>query len=91
MIQVDLPMPEACDVCPFNYDFIGCKAINDDAWEKYGDDWNDNVCERTDRPKYCPLKEVDESFAILVLISNGYKVLHETNAIRLVKYKYDQD
>ena len=53
-----MPMPEACDVCPFNYDFIGCRAINDDAWEKYGDDWNDNVCERTDRPDYCPLKEI---------------------------------
>lgn len=61
MIQVDLPMPEACDVCPFNYDFIGCRAIIDDAWEKYGDDWNVNVCERTDRPDYCPLREVKEN------------------------------
>ena len=42
MIQIDLPMPEACDVCPMNYDFCYCRAINDEAWEKYGDDWNDN-------------------------------------------------
>ena len=60
MILVNLPMPEACDECPFNYDFIGCRAINDDAWEKYGDDWNDNVCERNDRPDYCPLIEVKQ-------------------------------
>ena len=58
MIQVDLPMPEACDVCPFNYDFCWCKAFGDyDNWEKYSDDWNENVCERTTRPEYCPLKE----------------------------------
>ena len=58
MIQIDLPMPEACDVCPFNYDFCWCKAFGDhDNWEKYSDDWNENVCERTTRPEYCPLKE----------------------------------
>ena len=60
MIKVDLPMPEACDVCPFNYDFFCCNAMDDDAWEKYGDDWNDNVCERMDRPEYCPLIEVKQ-------------------------------
>lgn len=60
MIQINLPMPEACDVCPFNYDFCCCNAIDDEAWKKYGDDWNDNVCERRDRPDYCPLKEVKE-------------------------------
>lgn len=58
MIQIDMPMPEACDVCPFNYDFCWCKAFGDhDNWEKYSDDWNENVCERTTRPEYCPLKE----------------------------------
>ena len=58
MIQVDLPMPEACDVCPFNYDFCWCNAFgNNDEWEKYSDDWNDHVCDRETRPEYCPLKE----------------------------------
>ena len=61
MIQIDLPMPEACDVCPFNYDFCWCNAFgNDDKWEKYSDDWNDNVCDRETRPEYCPLKEQPE-------------------------------
>ena len=60
MIQVDLPMPEACDVCPFNYDFCWCKAFKDDdeTWEKNSDNWNEHVCDRRDRPEYCPLKEV---------------------------------
>ena len=60
MIQVDLPMPEACDVCPFNYDFCWCKAFKDDdeTWEKNSDDWNEHVCDRRVRPEYCPLKEV---------------------------------
>ena len=60
MIQVNLQMPKACDVCPFNYDFCWCKAFDDDdeAWEKVKDDWNLNVCEREERPEYCPLKEV---------------------------------
>ena len=58
MIQIDIPMPEACDVCPFNYDFCWCKAFEDhDNWEKYSDDWSENVCERTTRPEYCPLKK----------------------------------
>lgn len=58
MIQIDLPMPEACNVCPFNYDFCWCKAFGDhDKWEKYSDDWNDHVCDRETRPEYCPLKE----------------------------------
>ena len=61
MIQIDLPMPEACDVCPFNYDFCWCNAFgNRDEWEKYSDDWNDNVCDRETRPEYCPLKEQPE-------------------------------
>ena len=59
MIQIDLPMPEACDVCPFNYDFCWCNAFgNHDEWEKYSDDWNDHVCDRETRPEYCPLKEI---------------------------------
>lgn len=58
MIQVDLPMPEACNVCPFNYDFCCCNAIKYEDWKKYEKDWGDNVCDREDRPEYCPLKEV---------------------------------
>ena len=61
MIQIDLPMPEACDVCPFNYDFCWCNAFgNHDEWEKYSDDWNDHVCDRKTRPDYCPLLEVKQ-------------------------------
>ena len=59
MIQIDLPMPEACDVCPFNYDFCWCNAFgNHEEWEKYSDDWNVHVCDRENRPEYCPLKEI---------------------------------
>lgn len=61
MIRIDKPMPEACDVCPFNYDFCWCNAFEDrDEWEKYSDDWNDHVCDRETRPEYCPLKEQPE-------------------------------
>ena len=60
MIQMDLPMPEACDVCPLNYDFCWCKAMNYEEWEKYGDDWNLQACDGERRPEYCPLKEVRE-------------------------------
>ena len=60
MILIDLPMPEACDVCLFNYDFCWCKAFgNHDEWEKYSEDWNEHVCDRETRPEYCPLNEQD--------------------------------
>ena len=58
MLQVDLPIPKACDVCPFNYDFCWCQALSKEEWEKYSDDWNDNVVDRETRPEYCPLKEI---------------------------------
>lgn len=60
MILIDLPMPEACNVCPFNYDFCWCNAFGnyDEKWEKYSDDWNDHVCDRKTRPEYCPLQEI---------------------------------
>ena len=58
MIAFEKPMPEACDVCPLNYDFCWCQGLNKEEWEKYGDDWNEKVCERKDRPEYCPLKEI---------------------------------
>lgn len=60
MILIDLPMPKACDVCPFNYDFCWCNAFgnHDEKWEKYSDDWNDHVCDRETRPEYCPLQEI---------------------------------
>ena len=60
MIKVNLPMPEACDECPFNYDFCYCGAMDDETWNKNEDDWNLNVCERSDRPEYCPLIEVKQ-------------------------------
>lgn len=58
MLQINLPMPEACDVCPLNYDFCYCRALSDEEWEKWGDNWNEQVCEAESRPEYCPLKEV---------------------------------
>lgn len=61
MIQVDLPMPKACKTCEFDYDFIYCRAMDDETWGKYEDDWNLNVCKRNDRPNYCPLIEVKEN------------------------------
>ena len=57
MIQVDLPMPEACQDCPLNYDFCWCNGMDYETWEVYSDDWNRQVCEGTPRPEYCPLKE----------------------------------
>ena len=61
MIRIDLQMPEACDVCPLNYDFIVCRGMNDEDWDKYGDDWNLHVCEGKRRPEYCPLTEVQDA------------------------------
>lgn len=60
MIQIDIPMPEACDVCPFNRGFCYCYALDNDDWVKYRNDWEENVCERRTRPEYCPLKEQPE-------------------------------
>ena len=60
MLQIDLPMPEACDVCPFNYDFCWCSAFKDNEFDKYSDDWNKQVCDGEHRPEYCPLEEVPQ-------------------------------
>ena len=58
MIQIDLPMPEACDVCPLNYDFYRCLGLSNEEWKKYENDWTQQVCNGERRPEYCPLKEV---------------------------------
>lgn len=58
MLLIDLQMPEACDVCPLNYDFCWCKGFKEGEFDKYSDDWNDQVCEGEHRPEYCPLKEI---------------------------------
>ena len=72
MIQVDLPMPEACDVCPFNYDFCWCKAFKDDEFDQYSDDWNDHVCDRRCRPDYCPLKEQEPVTPVTIEWKHGF-------------------
>jgi len=59
MLRIDLPMPEACDVCLFNYDFVSCEVLKDEEWEKYRDDWHEHICEREERPEYCPLEEYE--------------------------------
>ena len=58
--KVCKPMPKACDECQLNYDFCYCRAMSDEAWEKHEDDWNSHVCDREDRPDYCPLEEVKD-------------------------------
>ena len=100
MICIDKPMPESCAKCMFAHPggrpdrdcggtgaFCGYtgKHFTDENW------WHDVPQYPETRPDWCPLKDVDESFAIWVLISSGYKVIQEKNATRLVKYKYDQD
>ena len=55
MILIDLPMPEACDVCPMNYDFGWCKAIDID--NPHFDEWGSEGFDYTTRSEYCPLKE----------------------------------
>lgn len=61
MLMVDLPMPEACDRCPFNYDFCWCNAFNSmEEYDKVEEDWNLHVCDRRSRPEYCPLKELEQ-------------------------------
>ena len=58
MIQVDLQMPEACDVCPFNYDFCGCQAMKPDDPHWY--EWGDTEFDFTKRPDWCPLHDEHE-------------------------------
>ena len=58
MLLIDLQIPEACDVCPLNYDFCWCRGFKEGEFDKYSDDWNDQVCEGEHRPEYCPLKEI---------------------------------
>jgi len=80
MIQIDIPMPDACDVCPFNYDFCWCRAFEYyDDWEKYSDDWNENVCERTTRPEYCPLKEQEAQVQQFLLSIADSQLAHAPN------------
>ena len=57
MILIDLPMPEACNVCPMNYDFGWCEAIDID--NPHFDEWGSEGFDYTTRPEYCPLKEQD--------------------------------
>ena len=60
MIQIDLPMPDACNECPLNYDFCWCEGMTKEEWKVHEDAWNDQVCEGEHRPEYCPLKEQPE-------------------------------
>jgi len=67
MIQIDLPIPEACDVCPLNYDFCVCRGMNEDEWERNKKDWERQVCNGEQRPEYCPLKEQEDEIRLLRL------------------------
>ena len=58
MIQIDLPMPEACDICPMNYDFIWCCAMKPEDKDKCEFDKED--FDWQSRPAWCPLVEVKE-------------------------------
>lgn len=64
MLLLDKPMPEGCDVCPFNYDFFQCRALkegrnDDDNFNIDGFDW-------TKRPDWCPLVECNDPYEIKV-------------------------
>ena len=71
MIRIDLPMPEACDVCPLNYDFCWCEGMTKEEWEVHEDAWNDQVCEGERRPEYCQLQEQEAVKPMIAHSSSG--------------------
>ena len=54
MIQIDIPMPEGCDVCPLNYDFCWCGGLKEG--DNSDDEWSLDF-DFTKRPGWCPLEE----------------------------------
>lgn len=73
MIQIDLPMPKACDVCPLNYDFGVCRGMNEDEWERNKKDWERQICDGEQRPEYCPLKEQKPVKPVLACRGNAWE------------------
>ena len=52
MIIIDKPIPESCDHCPMNYDWVHCRALPDDS------DISLSACTNTAiRQEWCPLKD----------------------------------
>ena len=54
MLRIDKPMPESCDRCIFNYDWINCRALPDDGAESLSGETDTTV-----RQDWCPLKAWD--------------------------------
>ena len=56
-LRLSMDMPKACSKCPFDYDNIGCMAIEDEggAFWKY----KNGLAEDTERLPNCPLEEVE--------------------------------
>ena len=60
MIIADIPMPQDCPMCPMSHwnkldEFTGCGVVNG---KKYA--MNDpEYAKSSTRPKWCPLKEVE--------------------------------
>ena len=57
MIQIDLPMPDGCDECPFNYDYCWCRGV--EAGNNRDNEWPSDF-DFTKRPGWCPLKDQPE-------------------------------
>ena len=53
MLLIDKPMPESCDRCPMNYDWIDCRALPNDSDISLSAESNTEI-----RQKWCPLKEM---------------------------------
>ena len=71
MIQIDLPLPDDCSVCPCNNDFVSCGVTKKNFYE----DGNAEALDK--RPEWCPLKEVNENerkLIIQALINFEYEV-----------------
>ena len=51
MIQIDIQIPKSCDGCPLCNEYYICQA-NDNDVEDY---WDNSI-----KPKWCPLREVNE-------------------------------
>lgn len=57
-LRTQIDMPEACIDCPFDYDSLGCMAIegDDGSFSNY----KNGLAEDTERLPNCPLEEIIE-------------------------------
>ena len=57
MIKIDLPMPDGCDECPFNFDYCWCRGV--EKGDNRNNEWPSDF-DFTTRPGWCPMKEQPE-------------------------------